>query len=391
MSIVSKKQMCTLRDLNGRLLDNIDAMLGALREHVDQDTPSLNKTLLDPFAKSLLGRFELIGGRGVLERMDGAGDHVSVRFDFGSSSTNARSALVLGHYDTVWPEGSAKYRPFTIDGRRATGPGVYDMKAGLVVVEFALEALQGVGLAPPRPVEVLITSDEEVGSVTSRRLIEERARLCEYALIVEPPLANGALKTARKAIGRFVVETMGKAAHSGVDPEAGASAIVELAHQILKIQAFNHPSDGTTLNVGQVEGGTAANVIPASAKAVVDVRVWNQADADRIASELRTLSPVGAGTRVEVSGGFNRPPMERNDQTVALFERARRVGLEFGLELEEGSTGGGSDGNFTAAAGAATLDGLGVPGGGAHSVDEYILIDKLPERAALLAALLLRL
>ena len=195
-------------------------------------------------------------------------------------------------------------------------------------------------------------------------------------------MADEGLKTARKGVGRFIVEATGKAAHSGVEPEAGASAIVELAHQILKIQALNLPTVGTTLNVGLIEGGTAVNVTAASAKAFVDARAWSLAEAERVTAELRTLTPVGAGTKVHVSGGFNRPPMERNEKIAGLFERACRVGLALGLELHEGSTGGGSDGNFTAAVGAATLDGLGVPGGGAHALHEYIVVDKLPERAA---------
>ncbi len=316
------------------------------------------------------------------------GDHLLARFP---GPAGRRPALVLGHYDTVWPMGTLKRLPFRVDGDRAFGPGIYDMKAGLAILLYVLEKVVSLTTIP-RPIWALITSDEEIGSPTSRRLIEEAARQCAYVLVLEPPLADGGLKTARKGVGRFQIAIEGKAAHAGVAPEHGRSAIVELAHQILRIQDLQDPAAGTTLNVGVIRGGTTPNVVPATASAEIDARVASQAEADRITRAIHSLIPVTPGIdMILVSGGFNRPPMERSPAIAALFEQARRIGRELGLELSEGSTGGGSDGNFTAALGVPTLDGLGVRGGGAHADDEHILIDSLPERAALLAALLLEL
>ena len=298
---------------------------------------------------------------------------------------------MLGHFDTVWPIGTLARMPVREEKGRLFGPGVFDMKASLVMMNQVLEAFQALGLKMPRPLIVLYTSDEEVGSPGSRPLIEALAGQCEYVLVLEPPLADGSLKTARKGVGRFTIEIEGKAAHAGVAPESGASAIVELAHQILRIQALNGASVGTTVNVGVIQGGTTANVVPARAVAEVDVRVSTQADAATIERELRVLKPVTPGTRIKVEGRFSRPPMERTAAIASLFARAREIGLELGQKLTEGSTGGGSDGNFTAALGVPTLDGLGALGDGAHAESEHIVIESMPPRAALLAALLLNL
>ncbi len=266
---------------------------------------------------------------------------------------------MLGHFDTVWPIGTLARMPVREEKGRLFGPGVFDMKASLVMMNQVLEAFQALGLKMPRPLIVLYTSDEEVGSPGSRPLIEALAGQCEYVLVLEPPLSDGSLKTARKGVGRFTIEIEGKAAHAGVAPESGASAIVELAHQILRIQSLNGVSVGTTVNVGVIQGGTTANVVPARAVAEVDVRVSTQADAATIERELRVVKPVTPGTRIKVEGHFNRPPMERTAAIASLFARAREIGLELGQDLTEGSTGGGSDGNFTAALGVPTLDGLG--------------------------------
>jgi glutamate carboxypeptidase len=275
--------------------------------------------------------------------------------------------------------------PFRVEDGRAYGPGTYDMKAGLTIFLTLMEyRLSG----PTRPVRALFTSDEEIGSPTSRGLIEDLARQCAYALVLEPPLADGSLKTARKGVGRFRLEVQGRAAHAGVAPQEGRNAIVELAHQILRIQELQDLQAGTTLNVGVIQGGTTSNVVPAAAFADIDVRAAALAEAERVERALRSLEPVTPGTRMSVSGSFGRPPMERSPAIAALFDQARGIGRALGRELSEGSTGGGSDGNFTAALGVPTLDGLGVRGGGAHADDEHILIDSLTERAALLDALL---
>jgi glutamate carboxypeptidase len=302
---------------------------------------------------------------------------------------------VLGHFDTVWPRGTLERIPFLAERTsafgRAFGPGIFDMKAGLALLWGALLRLKSSPRPAPRPIWVVFTSDEEIGSPTSRGLIESLARECAYVLVLEPPLSDGSLKTARKGVGRFHLEVEGRAAHAGVAPQDGRSAIVELAHQVLGLQDWQDVAAGTTLNVGVIQGGTTPNVVPARASAEIDVRVASLAEADRITRALLSLEPVARDVHVAVSGGFIRPPMERSPAIAALFEQARRIGRELGLELTEGSTGGGSDGNFTAALGIPTLDGLGACGGGAHADDEHILIDSLPERADLLAALLLEL
>jgi glutamate carboxypeptidase len=317
---------------------------------------------------------------------DRGGDHLVGRF-FGSIPE--KPALVVGHFDTVWPVGTIDRLPFRREGDRLYGPGAYDMKTSLVLVAAVLEAFAALGLEPRRPVTVLFTSDEEVGSKTSRALIEDLARESRHALVLEPPLADGSLKTARKGVGRFALEVRGKAAHAGIAPEQGASAVVEMAHQILKIQSFNDPASGTTVNVGTVRGGTTPNVVPAHASAQVDARAVTTVGAEALERAMAGLTAVTPGTRVAVSGGFNRPPMERTPAVAALFERARAIGAALGLAPTEGATGGGSDGNFTAAVGTPTLDGLGALGGGAHADDEHILFGTIPERAALLAALLM--
>ena len=281
--------------------------------------------------------------------------------------------------------------PFRVEGGRAWGPGVYDMKAGLVILEYALKAIDALGLALPRPLVALWTSDEEIGSPTSRERIEIEARQAAFALVLEPPIAGGRLKTARKGVGGFTIEVEGKSAHAGVDPEKGINAIVELSHQVLKINDLNRPDLGTTLSVGRVEGGTTPNVVPDRASALVDVRASGREEAERVESALRGLAPVLFGAKIRVTGRFNRPPMERTARSADLFEQARAIGRGLGLELGEGSTGGGSDGNFTAGVGTPTLDGLGADGRGAHASDEQISVDSLVERAGLLAALLLQL
>jgi glutamate carboxypeptidase len=365
-----------------------EAMLADLAVLVGCESPSGDKALLDELATLLGGRLQSLGGAVELVSNSTGGNHVKARF---GPPRGVAPALVLAHFDTVWPVGTLVDRPFHVQGNRAYGPGAYDMKASLILLESALAALQELGLEPHREIHVLLTSDEEIGSPTSRALIESSARESAHALVLEPPLSGGRLKTSRKGVGGFSVEIVGKAAHAGVEPDKGISAITELALQIPRIQALADPSVGTTVNVGVIGGGTTPNVVPAHAFARVDVRVSVLEEAQRIDEAFRKLEAITPGASLRVTGGINRPPMERTPASGALFERARQIGRSLGLELGEGSTGGGSDGNFTAALGVATLDGLGMPGSGAHAVHEHILIDALPERAALLACLLLEL
>ncbi len=376
-----------LEHLQEEILGLTGPMIESLRALVEHESPSRDKGALDGLAAILAERFRAIDCDVRTVPNPLGGDHLVVRFD--PEGSTAKPALVLAHFDTVWPRGTLDRMPFRVEGDLASGPGIYDMKASLVQAEFALKAIRASGRAPRRPIELLLTSDEEIGSTTSRSLIEERAREAAHVLVLEPALPDGSLKTARKGVGIYIVEIEGRAAHSGVEPEKGISAIQELAHQILRIHDLGNPEFQTTLNVGVVSGGTTSNTVAASATARVDVRVTIPEEEHRLESAMVGLQPVLPGAKIHVRGGFNRPPMVRTPAVVRLYEEVRAVGQRLGLDLGEGSTGGGSDGNFTAALGIPTLDGLGVRGSGAHAAHEQIAVSSLPERTALLAAVLL--
>jgi glutamate carboxypeptidase len=364
------------------------AMISRLAEIVRHESPSRDKPALDALANLLAGWLRDAGAAVEIIPNAQGGNHLIGRF---SGPAGQRPALVLTHFDTVWPIGTLERMPFRLDETgRAHGPGVFDMKASLVVLLAVMDQLHKNPHLLPRPVWALFTSDEELGSPTSREHIEALAVVSAYALVLEPALADGGLKTARKGVGRFLLDVEGKAAHAGVAPQHGRNAIVELAHQILKLGDFQDPPAGTTVNVGVVRGGTTTNVVPAHASAEIDVRVATRAEEARIESALRALCPVNPENRLTLSGSFNRPPMERTDANATLFEKARQLAraAPLGFELTEGSSGGGSDGNFTSALGIPTLDGLGPRGSGAHADDENVLIDSLPERAALIHRLL---
>jgi glutamate carboxypeptidase len=292
--------------------------------------------------------------------------------------------LLSGHVDTVWPEGTLAEMPFRVEGDRAFGPGVYDMKASLVEL---VDAIRRVGL-DRHPLRVLLTADEEKGSRSGREPLEEAARGVAAAFVVEPPTPEGKLKTARKGLGSFTLTISGRAAHAGTEPRKGVSAIEELAHQIQALHALSDEERGCTVNVGVVKGGTSTNVIPPGAEARIDVRISRVEDRERIEHALAQLHPVNPAARLELGGGWTRPPLERSEGTARLFAQAQEVGRELGLELGEASSGGGSDGNLIGALGVPVLDGLGVEGGGAHSANEYVELRSLPVRAELLARLL---
>jgi len=300
-----------------------------------------------------------------------------------------RAQLLLGHVDTVWPLGTIARLPVTLRDGRLTGPGVYDMKGGLTQIVFALAALRELGLEAPATPVVFVSSDEEVFSTDSRRAISRLARRVERVFVMEPSLGpEGRLKTRRKGFGRFVVSVHGKAAHSGLDPEKGASAILEMAHAILYLHSLSDPARGIAINVGTVHGGERANVIAPEATAEVGVRLLAAADRGEIESKIAALRPVVPGTRIEIAGKVDHPPLERTPRNQALFALARAAAGDLGIELEEGMAGGGSDGNTTSLF-TATLDGLGAVGDGAHADHEFVEVDRLPERAALLAMLML--
>ncbi len=365
-----------------------ERMVASLAALVARESPSTDKASLDQLAAILADVWRDLGaGVEVIENPE-RGNHVRVVVG-GSLQTEAtQPGLILGHFDTVWPVGTTARRPMTVAGGRAMGPGTFDMKAGLVIAEYAVRAIRELGLTLPRPIELLLNSDEEIGSGTSRALIEEAASRAAYVLVLEPAVPGGALKTARKGVGDFRVEVVGRASHAGAAHDEGVNAIEELAHQILRLQQMTDYTVGTTVNVGVVGGGTRPNVVAAGAWAEVDVRAWTRDEAERISAAIRGLQPVNPDTVIHVSGGFDRYPMERTPGTVALFETARRLGQEMGLELTERASGGASDGNFTAALGVPTLDGLGAVGDGPHAEHEYVEVASLPERAALLASLL---
>jgi glutamate carboxypeptidase len=280
--------------------------------------------------------------------------------------------------------------PFRITQGRAYGPGVFDMKGGIVLALFALQTLQAMNQRLKRNVTFL--ADEEIRSLSSRPLTEREARRSDYVLVVEPPHGpNGALKTARSAVGEFSLKVWGRAAHAGIEPQKGASAISEIANQIINIEYVANKNRHITLRAGTIRGGTRTNVIPAEAEAILDVRAARATDVQKVEKQLRSLRPIDSRTKVTVSGGFNRPPLERTQQVVRLFRRARRLAEPLGIDLEETSVGGGSDGSFAAALGVPTLDGLGAVGDGAHAEHEHIVIRELPRRAALLAHLIVSL
>ena len=301
----------------------------------------------------------------------------------------APAQLVIGHYDTVWPVGTIIERPFEVDGNVIRGPGVFDMKGGLVQLVIALAALRDLELAPPLVPVIFVNADEEIGSRSSTRFIRLLAKHAARAFVLEPALGEeGSIKTERKGLGRFTVTVYGKAAHAGLDPEAGASAILELSHVIQKLFAMNDPDKGITINVGTVDGGVQPNIVAPHSTAVIDVRVPTVADGEQVEQLIHGIEPEVPGVRLRIEGAIGRPSMETTPRNRALWEQARRIGGELGLELTNASVGGGSDGNTTSQF-TATLDGLGPVGHGAHAKHEFLYIDRTLERAALLAMLLL--
>jgi len=364
-----------------------DQIVQTIHQLVEIESPSDNKDAVDRLGTLLAGRFEGLGGHAKFHRIPNFGNHLQVDF---AGTGAGKPVLLLGHLDTVYPLGTLASMPRRVASGRLWGPGAFDMKSGIALILHAIEALRAWHEdVLPRPVIVLLVSDEEIGSDTSRRITENLARKSAAVLVLEPSHGpKGAVKTARKGIGEYVLKVTGKAAHSGLDFEKGQSAIVELARQIVVIQKLIDLKRGLTLNVGTVQGGTRVNVIPAEASAVLDVRVARKQDAAGIDRKLRSLKPFNRKCKLEISGGMNRPPMERTPSLAALYKKAVEIAKQMGWKLEEAAVGGGSDGNFTAGLGIPTLDGLGGVGEGAHATHESILISELPKRAALLAELI---
>jgi len=362
--------------------------LALIRELVERETPSRHESGLNDMAGLVADRLRAIGGQVELIPQPGYGAHLRAEF-FAREGKDLPHVLVIGHLDTVWPVGTLERLPWRVTPEgTAHGPGIFDMKSGIAMAVESLDAIGTLGLETRHPVRVLLTCDEEIGSRTSRPLVEREARGAAAALVLEPPVTGGIVKTARKGIGAFTIRALGRAAHAGLDPSKGVNAIIELAHQSLRLAALNDFETGTTVSVGLFSGGTALNVVPAEATAKVDVRFWTEAEGEKAVVAIQGLRPVLEGARLEVTGDVNRPPMQRTEKNMALFDQARSLAAEIGFELRDQAVGGGSDGNFTSALGIATLDGLGVDGAGAHADHEHIVIEDIPRRAALLTRLL---
>lgn len=371
--------------LIGYFEERLDALRADVERLVRLESPSPNKAAVDRCGTAVAELLRDAGGNVSVIPQRERGDHVRAEFDGGP-----RRVLILGHFDTVWDVGTLERMPVREEDGRLHGPGVYDMKASIAVAAHALRASRRSDARMPRVI-TLFTTDEEIGSGTSRALIEQEAREADAVLVLEPSLPGGAAKTQRKGCGEFTVTVRGVSAHAGIDPGKGASAILELAHQIVALQSLQDLARGISVNVGVIEGGTRANVIAERASATVDVRVPTMDDAARIQKAILALSPRDPRVTVEVVGGVERPPLERTAGVGRLYEQARAAAATLGRDLAEGGTGGGSDGNFTAALGVPTLDGLGPEGDGAHALHEHVRLRDLPWRAAFLSTLLVRL
>jgi glutamate carboxypeptidase len=363
------------------------AMGKMLAELVRIESPSSYPEGINRAVEWVVGAVEGLGGRVRRHRARGYGDLLELRF--GRRRQYGKSVMLLGHLDTVWPVGTLRTMPLRSEGGRLFGPGVLDMKAGVVMAVAALRALHAVPGALESELVLLLNSDEEVGSEASRPLTEKLAKQAQAVFVLEPAQGEqGAYKTARKGVGQYRLEVYGRAAHSGVDFTAGHSAVLELGRQLERIAGLTNLDRGITVNPGVIGGGTQVNVIAAHAWTDIDVRVKTKGDGARIERRLRELRPLDRHCRLELSGALNRLPMERTGPTVRLFRRAQRLARQLGFNLEEAATGGGSDGNFTSALGVPTLDGMGAIGNGAHAVDEAIQLSSLVPRATLLAGMI---
>jgi glutamate carboxypeptidase len=362
-----------------------DALVKTIRELVEIESPSDDKAAADRMGGFLAGMFAAQGGRERIHAAEAFGNNVQIDFP---GQTDAKPVLLLGHFDTVYPMGTLAQMPCRVMDGRLHGPGVLDMKSGIALMLYAIEALKSWHGGLPRPVTVLLVSDEEVGSHSSRKITEALAKQSADVLVLEPAAARGAVKTARKGVGEYVLKVEGVAAHAGLDPGKGHSAIVELAKQILRLSKLNDLPHGISVNPGVIRGGTRTNVIAAEATVEIDVRIKQSAQAAGLDRKLRSMKALDKRCKLKVEGGINRMPMERTTGVALLYKKAQAIAKQVDWKLEEAAVGGGSDGNFTAGMGIPTLDGMGGEGEGAHAVHEYIEISKLPRRALLLAGMI---
>lgn len=364
---------------------HVEGMLSDIKYLVECDSPSLYKELTDRCGvriQELLVNY--FGNRAQILQQQEYGNHL--KFEYGKGKGKI---LILSHFDTVWEPGELAWK---VVGDLCFGPGVLDMKGGLVQAIWAVKAIQDLQLSLRKKIVFLFTSDEELGSPSSRKIIEEEAKTSHFTLVTEPPVVGtGALKTARKGASQYMINITGIAAHAGNNPHKGVNAIWEAAKIIDYLQSLTDYKKGTTVNVGLVHGGGKLNVIPDKAEIGVDIRAENLAEQGRMDKIITNLKPFLKGTKLEISGGINRPPMVRNDESVKLFKKARKIGKSLGLDIKEAAVGGVSDGNFTSSLGIPTLDGLGVVGEGIHARNEHMIISHLPRRATLFCQLLLSL
>jgi glutamate carboxypeptidase len=364
-----------------------EPMTRLLKDLVLMETPSTDRDSQAQIRQRLKAEFEEIDYRVNLLPGRSSGGHVYVSPR--NRGNRQPAQLMIGHCDTVWPIGTLQTMPLVHEADTLRGPGVYDMKAGLVEMIYALRAIESLGLKPAVAPLCFINSDEEIGSRESTRYVRALAQRVDRCMVLEPSLGHsGKIKTARKGVGRFTVTVQGKAAHAGLDPGAGASAILELSHVIQKLFELNDPERGTSVNVGVIDGGIRPNMVAPESRAIIDVRVQTQADAERVEQAIHSLETATPGVSLTIEGAFGRPPMERTDENQRLWRVAQKLGEDLDMELEQGTAGGGSDGNTTSLY-TATIDGMGAVGDGAHATHEYIYVDLLPVRCALLTLLLL--
>jgi glutamate carboxypeptidase len=375
------EQLRYFRKQQSRIVETIQQL-------VEIESPSDIKQAVDRLGTVLASRFGELGGRVRFHKVEKFGNHLQV--DFGPRLSRQKPVLLLGHMDTVYAIGTISRMKSRVEKGRVWGPGTLDMKGGIALALHALEAmLEWGGGKLSKPVTILLVSDEEIGSKSSRVITEKLAHESSGVLVLEPAYGlHGAVKTARKGIGEYAITVHGKAAHSGLDFEQGHSAVIELAHQIHAISKLVDLKRGITLNVGRISGGTRVNIVPPEAKAWLDVRVASAKQAAEIDRKLRALKPFNRHCRLEISGDVGRPPLEKTAGVAGLYAKAKKIASELGWKLQDAAVGGGSDGNFTAALGIPTLDGLGAVGEGAHAEYESVLISELPARAALLAGLI---
>lgn len=377
-----------LAALNIHFVSDKEEIVALTRTLVEAESPSGDEAGSKTVVSLLAAEAAATVGVTDIERIasENYGEHL--RLNAFPGSPELKPILILGHTDTVHPRGSLEQRPWRIQDGKAFGPGVFDMKANCALAIHIIRALAMTGMEPPRPIVLLLTCDEETGSFTGRRLIEAEARKAHAVLVLEPPASGGRCKTGRKGTGMFSIEAHGRAAHAGLEPEKGASAILELARQTDRLHALNGNGDGISVNVGVFHGGTLSNVVAGLARAEVDVRFSTIEEAARIESEILNLHPFDDRVELRVKGGINRPPLERSAKVLDLYNHAKDIAARLNFELGETQVGGASDGNFAGAVGATVLDGLGIAGDGAHATHEHILIDDIPRRGALLGALI---